>query len=94
MGAASALAWSKSRTQPSISLASLRSTPAGPPLPTAVRVSSCWALPMRTVVAYSSAATARETARVIAMNGVSRGTSSTGSPTSAAVSTSVAGTSS
>ena len=58
----------------------------------AALVSACWAVKVLVTAAYSSAATALETARLIAMNGVCWGTSRIGSPCRRAAATSSPGT--
>jgi hypothetical protein len=75
---------SSSSTHPSIERARRSTSGAVPPGANAARVRSCWTEAVRATAAYSSAARAAETAREIAMNGVLRGTSSSGSPASSA----------
>ena len=73
-------AGSSSTTQPLTCWASSRTNRSGPAVESAALVSACWAVKVLVTAAYSSAATALETARLIAMNGVCRGTSRIGQP--------------
>ena len=85
-------AWSNRITQPSTSLASRSTTAAVPSRCRAARVSRPCAAKARLSSSYCSAASSSLTALPIAMNGVSRGTSTRGSPAASAASMNSRGT--